>query len=62
MTANEWPGERKSSFRLLVSLKNRIIVIKKCVAYQRKSNLSDKHTLFCVEKGGWKTKWQKVTR
>ena len=46
MTANEWPGERKSSFRLLVFLKNRIIVIKKCVAYQRKSNLYDRAAFF----------------
>ena len=56
MTANEWPGERKSSFRLLVFLKNRIIVIKKCVAYQRKSNLSDKHTLFLCGKGRMENK------
>ena len=56
MTANEWPGERKSSFRLLVFSKNRIIVIKKCVAYQRKSNLSDKHTLFLCGKGRMENK------
>ena len=56
MTANEWPGERKSSFRLLVFLKNRIIVIKKCVAYLRKSNLSDKHTLFLCGKGRMENK------
>ena len=30
--------------------------MKKCVAYQRKSNLSDKHTLFLCEKGRMENK------
>ena len=34
----------------------------KCVACQRKSNLYDRAAFFCAEKGGMKTKWQKVTR
>jgi hypothetical protein len=36
--------------------------MKKCVACQRKSNLYDRAAFFCAEKGGMKTKWQKVTR
>lgn len=36
--------------------------MKKCVVCQRKSNLYDRAAFFYAEKGGMKTKWQKVTR
>ena len=39
------------------------IAMKKCVAFQRKSSLSDRvRTFFYAEKRGVKTKWQKATR
>ena len=55
-------NKRKSSFAARFLFLNFIMPLKKCVAYQRKSNLWDKVYTFFMQKRRINLKWQKAAK